>query len=127
MVTQSVANMAKQIILTDRYDTAEVIKEEKEFWVISMLVLLGIEESDIDDENPDALRKYGIEVWDHLDNGDVEILQNNTLVAKWYAPMLIAKYDERRKIYYEVHLDYDSTFDNEFQSAEGEDDGMYNT
>lgn len=111
-----------KIILTDRYDTHETIKEQKIEWVTTLLILLGIPEEEIYEGNQDYLMKYGIQVWDHLDNGDVEILQNNVLVGKWYAPTLIPKYDENNVIYYEIHLDYDSILENEFHFS-GENDG----
>lgn len=117
MVTRNADNM-KQIILADRYNTHDAIEEEKDLWVINTLLLLGVAENDINDDNPELLRKYNIEVWSHLDNGDVEILHENVLMGKWYAPTLIAKYDEKQTLYYEIHLDYDSVFDSEIQSAD---------
>lgn len=113
--------MSREIILADRYNIVEIVKEEKEIWVLNLLLLLGVAPEELElDYDQDVLFKYGIEVWDHLDNNDVEILQNSILVGKWYAPELIPKYDENNKIYYEIHLDYDSVLDNEFHSA-GED------
>ncbi len=110
----------RQIVLADQYNTVEVINEERDLWVINLLILLGVEPDDIFPENREALFHYGIQVWDHLDNGDVEIIQNEVLVGKWYAPTVFAKTDENNKVYYEIHLDYDSILDNEFHSP-GED------
>jgi len=104
------------IILADQYNTHDVIKEEKEQWVITLLVLLGVPEEEIYEGNQDYLMQYGIEIWDHLDNGDVEIKQNNVLIGKWYAPKMIPKCDEKNVVYYEIHLDYDSILENEFHS-----------
>lgn len=104
------------IVLADRYNTHEVIKEEKEQWVTTLLVMLGVPEDEIYEGNRDIIHRYGIQVWEHLDNGDVEIIQNNVLVGKWYAPRLEPKYDENDVIYYEIHLDYDSVLENEFHS-----------
>ena len=112
-----------QIILADRYNTHDIIKEEKQRWITDLLVMLGMPEEEIYEGNQDELGRYGIEVWNHLDNGDVEIIQNNVLVGKWYAPKLVAKCDESNVIYYEIHLDYDSILENEFHSPGDEDNG----
>lgn len=106
----------RQIVLADQYNTIEIINEERDLWVINTLIMLGVEPGDIYPENREVLFHYGIEVWDHLDNGDVEIIQNNVLVAKWYGPEVFARVDESNKVYYEIHLDYDSILDNEFHS-----------
>jgi hypothetical protein len=106
----------RNIVLADRYNTHEIIKEEKEQWVSNLLVLLGVDPNEITENNQELLKKYNIQVWEQLGIGDVEIIQNNTLVGKWYAPELIAKYDEKNNIYYEIHIDYNSIFDNEFNS-----------
>jgi len=110
------------IVLADRYNTHDVIKEEKEQWVTTLLIMLGVPEEEIFEGNQEALKFYGIQVWDHIDNGDVEIIQNNLLVGKWYAPKLEPKYDENNTIYYEIHLDYDSILENEFHSP-GDENG----
>ena len=107
--------MAK-IVLADRYNTIDVIKEEREVWITTLLVLLGIPEEEIYEGNQDCLMRHGIEVWNHLNNGDVEVLHKNVLVGKWYAPKLIPMYDENNIIYYEIHLDYDSILEKEFHS-----------
>lgn len=107
--------MAK-IVLADRYNTHDVIKEEKEEWVTTLLIMLGVPEEEIFEGNQDYLMRFGIQVWDHIDNGDVEIMQHNILVGKWYAPKLVPMYDENNVIYYEIHLDYDSVLENEFHS-----------
>ncbi len=106
------------IILADRFEVQDIIKEEREQWVKNLLVMLGVSNDEVDSENSVVLQKYDIQVWNHLDNGDVEIIQNNILVAKWYAPMLIAKYDAENKIYYEVHIDTDSVLNNKINFAE---------
>lgn len=105
-----------QIILADRYNTSNIIKEQRQEWVTTILVMLGIPEKEIYEGNQDYLVQYGIQVWNHIDNGDVEILQKSVLVGKWYAPKLIPKYDKNNVIYYEIHLDYDSILENEFHS-----------
>jgi hypothetical protein len=102
----------KKIILADRYDANIIIQEEKEYWVIEMLLLLGVKNDEIENINHDALYKCNIQVWDCMDNGDVEIKKENILVAKWYAPKLLPKYNSDNSIYYEIHLDYDSIFEN---------------
>lgn len=104
------------IVLADRYNAHDVIKEEREQWVVTLLVMLGVPEDEIYEGNQDFLLRHGIQIWDHRDNGDVEIHQNSVLVGKWYAPTLEPKYDENNRIYYEIHLDYDSVLDNEFHS-----------
>jgi hypothetical protein len=106
-----------KIVLADRYNTNDVIKEEREEWVTTLLIMLGVPEEELYVGNQEYLLQYGIQVWDHLDNGDVEITQNNVLVGKWYAPKLVPQYDENNVIYYEIHLDYDSILENEFHSA----------
>lgn len=111
----------RQIVLSDRYNTHEIIQEEKDLWVIDLLTMLGVQADEIFEGNQEELKKYDIRVWDHLDNGDVEIIQNNVLVGKWYAPELVPKYDENGNVYYEIHLDYNSILDNEF--AFGDDNG----
>lgn len=108
----------REIILADRYNTHEIIKEEREKWVNHILTLLGLDEQELREDNSDILMRHDIQVWNHLDNGDVEILQNNVLVGKWYNPILHPKTDEKNLIFYEIHLDYDSIFDNEFCSGE---------
>ncbi len=105
------------IVLADRYNVNDVVKEEREQWVVNLLILLGVQNNEVYEGNQEALKLYGIEVWDHLDNGDVEIIQNNILVGKWYAPLLIAKYDEKDNIYYEIHINHDSILDNEFNTS----------
>jgi len=105
----------RQIVLADRYNTVDIIKEERELWVSNLLVMLGVQHDELCEE-PEVLKKYDIQVWDHIDNGDVEVLQKNILVGKWYAPTLVPKYDDKNNIYYEIHLDYDSILDNEFHS-----------
>jgi hypothetical protein len=105
-----------KIVLADRYNTHDIIKEEREQWVTTILILLGVPEEEIYEGNQEQLVLHGIEVWDHLNNGDVEILQNKILVGKWYNPTLIPKYDKDNTIYYEIHLDYDSILENEFHS-----------
>lgn len=109
------------IILADRYNAQDVIQEEKRQWVTTLLIMLGVPEEEIYEESRDIINQFGIQVWDHLDNGDVEILQNGMLVGKWYAPRLEPKYDENKIIYYEIHLDYDSVIENEFHYP-GEDE-----
>lgn len=108
-----------KIILSDRYDTINTIREEKILWTNNSLLMFGVIKNDIESEDPENLKKYGIEVWDHLDNGDLEIIRANILIAKWYHPKLLPKYDKNNKIYYEIHLDYDSILDNEFYSPGG--------
>jgi len=105
-----------KIILADQYNTYDIIKEEREEWVTTLLIMLGIPEEEIYEGNQEFLMRYGIQVWNHIDNGDVEILQNNVLVGKWYSPALVPKYDENNVFYYEIHLDYDSVLENEFHS-----------
>lgn len=102
----------QQIILVNRYDVDKTIIDEKEQWVIKMLEFSGIHKFDLENINYDLFISNNIEIIDHKHNGDIEILHNNILIAKWYAPQLIAKYDENNIIYYEIHLDYDSIFDN---------------
>lgn len=109
------------IVLADRYNVQEVIKEEKQQWVTTLLVMLGVPEEEIYDGNQDAIHRCGIQVWNHMDNGDVEIIKDGVLVGKWYMPTLEPKYDENNTIYYEIHLDYDSVLENEFHSP-GEDE-----
>lgn len=105
------------IVLADRYNTHDVIKEEKEEWVKTLLIMLGVPENQIFDGNQDFIHQFGIRVWDHLDNGDVEVIQNGELVGKWYSPKLEPKFDENNVLYYEIHLDYDSIIENEIHSA----------
>ena len=107
----------REIILADRYKAQETIKEERDNWVMRLLVALGMNNEEVVQDNADILFKYGLEVWDDLSNGDVEIKKDNVLVGKWYAPKLEARYDEKGTIYYEIHLDYDSIMDNEIQSG----------
>ena len=111
-----------QIVLADQYNTYDVIKEQRQEWVATLLIMLGVPEEEIYEGNQDVLAHYGIQVWDHLDNGDVEIIQHNDLIGKWYAPELVAKTDENNIVYYEIHLDYDSILENEFHSP-GDNNG----
>lgn len=106
----------REIILSDRYNTIDIIKEAKEEWVYNLLIILGMSHDDLHSGDIELLKKYDIQVWDHLDNGDVEVIQNNVLVGKWYAPELVLKYDEKNNLYYEIHLDYNSILDNEIHS-----------
>lgn len=112
----------REIILADRYKAQETIKEEKDNWVVNLLIAIGMTIEEIKQDNADVLIKYGIEVWDHLNNGDVEIKKDSVLIGKWYAPKLEAKYDEKGTIYYEIRLDYDSIMDNEIHFASDENE-----
>lgn len=104
----------RQIILADRYKTHEIIQEEKEIWIKNLLIMLGIPADQIHEGNREVLEQYNLQVWDDLELGDIEVIKDDILVGKWYAPLLIAKCDETNKVYYEIHLDYDSIMDNEF-------------
>lgn len=103
----------RQIILSDQYNTYEIIKEEKNNWVREILLFLGLPENEINENNKDILVKNNIQIWDDLQYGDIEIIQNDILIGKWYAPVLELKYDEKNKLYYEIQLDYESIIDNE--------------
>lgn len=107
----------RQIILADRYSVNDIVKEECNNWVKFFLLSSGIPEHEIYEDNQEILLKHGIEIWNEA-NKDVEIKKNNILIGKWYNPILIPKYDEKNIIYYEVHLDYDSIFENELYVSE---------
>lgn len=106
------------IILADRYDLISVISEQQKDWVTNILLLLGLTNEEISSEDPNCLFKHDLQVWNNIDFGDIEIIKNGILIAKWYAPKIIAKYDTNKKIYYEIHIDCDSSIGNEFHFAE---------
>src|SRR5277367_4549125 len=90
----------REILLADRYDTIDIIKEAKGEWVINLLLMLGVNKEELETGSLDSIHRHMIEVWDDLATGDVEILQNEVLVGKWYAPTLVPKTDEKNVVYY---------------------------
>jgi hypothetical protein len=110
----------RQVVLADQYKTQEIIKEEREIWITNLLIMLGVPVDEIFEGNQEILARHDLQLWNDTEQGDVEIIQNNVLIGKWYAPVLFAKCDENNKVYYEIHLDYNSILDNEFNFVEAD-------
>lgn len=108
----------KQIILIDCFALQKTIQEHKQLWLTDSLVRLGLSLLSIEGNDVEALHKNGIEILDHLNNGDMEILQNKILVGKWYSPIITAKMDENNKPYYEIELDFENLSDDEFNFSQ---------
>ena len=95
------------IVLSDRGDEQKVIEEEKQNWLIEVLLAMDVPtkafELDLED-----LRSYlatnGIEVWNNFD-GTMDIYADDEIVAQWKTPKLILIKETPSKWYYEIHID----------------------
>lgn len=108
------------IILSNRYDSVDIIQEEKERWVISVLIALGMTEDELcEDEytSRDIMHHKGIEVIDNVE-GTIEIIKNKEVIGNWNAPILTLKLDENNEMYYEIELSCNSILDNKFTFSE---------
>lgn len=103
--------MSETIILADRGDQNKVIEEEKQEWLISVLLALGVRKEALDldsHELVEYLSMAGIEVWNNHD-GSLDVFRfdgedNKKIVAQWKVPDLVLIKDTPRKWYYEIHL-----------------------
>jgi len=96
------------IVLADRDNVNEVIEEEKQEWVVKVLVALGVEESILEINDPmfdisDYLAGLNLEIWNNP-NGTVDILRGDKVVGQWKEPSYILKKEGQGKFYYEVKI-----------------------
>ena len=93
------------IILSDVDDVNEIISEEKEKWIWSILSNLGFKCNENDD--PFILREkllnHGIEI-QNFATGEIDIMLNNKLISHWSRPVLKYRKDECGKKYCEIYL-----------------------
>lgn len=104
------------IILSNRYDSYEIIKEEKYNWMTAVLNHLGAPKLENDSDHHlyrEALNALAIEILTDT-KGNVEIRKENELIGSWNEPKLTPKFDENNKIYYEIELVFNSVLDNRF-------------
>jgi hypothetical protein len=95
------------IILADRGSEQKVIEEERQEWVVEVLVAMGIPSEAFELED-NELRNYlsttGIEVWRGFD-GSINIYEDDEIVAQWKVPKLVLIKETPKKWYYEIHID----------------------
>lgn len=94
------------IILADRCDLQNILKEEKKNWVYNVLVALGADK-DILVSNKDMseyLSLLEIEVWNNIGTNAVDIFRKGKLVAQWKNPKFRLIKEEKNKYYYEIQL-----------------------
>ena len=94
------------IVLADRGEEQKVIEEEKQEWLIRVLLALGVKEEALNELQGSDLIDYlsmaSIEVWSNYD-GSIEVLRKDKVVAQWRVPELIL-IKSAPKWYYEIHL-----------------------
>jgi hypothetical protein len=103
--------MSETIVLSDRGDERKIIEEEKQEWLVKVLLALGVNEGALDleaNELVQYLSMAGIEVWSNYD-GSLDIFRfdgddNKKMVAQWKVPDLVLIKDTPKKWYYEIHI-----------------------
>jgi hypothetical protein len=92
-------------ILINTEDLTDTVKEEKQLWLIKVLVALGAREDLLnEDDRRDHLSSIGLEVWSNVKDDSIDIFRYNKLVAQWKTPKLIKVKEGKGKFYYEIHL-----------------------
>lgn len=95
------------IVLADRGDEQKVIEEEKQNWLIEVLLAINVPPEAFELEI-EELKSYlitnGIEIWSNFD-GTMDIYRNDDIIAQWKIPKLILIKETLRKWYYEIHID----------------------
>jgi hypothetical protein len=94
------------LVLADRGDEQKVIEEERQEWLIEVLLALNVPAQAFElelEEMRDYLMSADIEVWHHAD-GTLDIYKDDEIVAQWNEPELILIKETPKKWYYEIHI-----------------------
>ena len=95
----------KMIILADRGNEQKIIEEEKQEWLVEVLLAMNVPAKVFELEANDMknyLSTAEIEVWSGAD-GSLSVYKNEEIVAQWKMPKLVLIKDTPKKWYYEIH------------------------
>lgn len=97
--------------MTDRVGYLQDIEELKNEWIENLLLFLGIDIQILNNSDRQSfvhyLFKSKIEIIENLNDGSLQVRQENEIVGTWEAPQLILKKDlEDGSLYYEITLEY---------------------